>query len=42
MSRPHNYPAKKRPRLKSAEYVGLPTLAMSDLENGDGEECFSL
>ena len=41
-SRPHNYPAKKRPRLNSAEYVDLSTLTMSDLENSDDEECFSL
>ena len=41
-SRPHNYPAKKRPRLNSAEYVDLSTLMMSDLENSDDEECFSL
>ena len=42
MSRPHNYPAKKHPRLKSVQYVGLSTLMMSDLENSVGEECFSL
>ena len=39
---PHNYPAKKHPRLNSAEYVDLPTLAMSDLENCDDEKCFFL
>ena len=41
-SHPHNYPAKKHPRLKSTEYVGFSTLTMSDLENSDDEECFSL
>ena len=40
--RPHNYPAKKHPRLNSAEYVDLSTLTMSDLENSDDEKCFSL
>ena len=39
---PHNYPAKKHPHLNSAEYVNLSTLMMSDLENSDNEECFSL
>ena len=39
---PHNYPAKKHPRLNSAEYADLSTLTMSDLENSDDEECFSL
>ena len=37
---PHNYPAKKHPRLNSAEYVDLSTLTMSDLENSDDEKCF--
>ena len=41
-SHPHNYPTKKHPHLNSAEYVNLSTLAMSDLENSDDEECFSL
>ena len=41
-SRPNNYPAKKHPCLNSTEYVDLSTLTMSDLENSDDEECFSL
>ena len=41
-SRSHNYPAKKCPRLNSADYVNLSTLTMSDLENSDEEQCFSL
>ena len=41
-SHEHNCPSKKRPRLNSAEYVDLSTLTMSDLENSDEEECFSL
>ena len=41
-SHEHNCPSKKRPRLNSAEYVDLSTLTMSDLENSDDEECFSL
>ena len=41
-SRPHNYPANKRLRLNSAEYVELSILTMFDLENSNGEECFSL
>ena len=32
----------KCPRLNSADYVNLSTLTMSDLENSDEEECFSL
>ena len=39
---PHNYPAKKHARLNSTEYADLSTLTMSDLENSDDEECFSL
>ena len=41
-SRPQNYPTKKHPHLNSAKYVNLSTLTMSDLENSDDEECFSL
>ena len=41
-SHPHNYPAKKRPRLNFAEHDDLSTLKMSDLESSDDEECFSL
>ena len=41
-SHPHNYLAKKHPHLNSAEYINLSTLTMSDLENSDNEECFSL
>ena len=41
-SRPHNYPAKKHPRLNSIEYVDLSTLTMSDLENSDDEECLDI
>ena len=39
---PHNYPAKKHPHLNSTEYVNLSTFTVSDLENSDEEECFSL
>ena len=39
---PHKYPAKNRPCLNSEEFVDLSTLTMSDLENSDDEECFSL
>ena len=38
----YNYPAKKHPRLNSAEYVDLSTLTMTDLGNSDDEECFFL
>ena len=41
-SRPHSYHAKKHPHLISTEYVDLPTLMISDLENINGKECFSL
>ena len=34
-SGPHDYPATKKPRMNSAEYVDLSTLTMSNLENSD-------
>ena len=40
-SGPHEYPATKKPRMNSAEYVDLSTLTMSDLENSDDEAFFS-
>ena len=40
-SGPHDYPATKKPRMNSAEYVNLSTLTMSDLENSDDEAFFS-
>ena len=40
-SGPHDYPATKKPRMNSVEYVDLSTLTMSDLENSDDEAFFS-